>query len=158
MRANTLGTVHSRRRQLPATTVRRSAARSGAETRTTGTDQRLGGDRPVDPVERRSRTCRVQLPIEGSGLYGLLLLTRQFREAGGEGVGDAEVRSRPPARSGDPDPASLRSLPVIARHDPAHELVEQRHGERGVAVARTPDHALGDELASCRAERGDISP
>ena len=37
----------------------------------------------------------------------------------------------------EPHPADEepRSAPIVARHDAAHELVEQRHGERGVAVA-----------------------
>lgn len=36
----------------------------------------------------------------------------------------------------------LRRFPVVVRHDPAHEFIEQRNGKRGVAVTRTPDHAF----------------
>ena len=45
------------------------------------------------------------------------------------------------------------SPPVVIRHDAPHERVEQRHGEVGIAVARAPDHALGDQLAPRRSER-----
>lgn len=38
-----------------------------------------------------------------------------------------------------------------------HELIEQRHGERGVAMIGTPDHPLGDELASGRSQRIDFA-
>src|SRR5690606_37411886 len=43
------------------------------------------------------------------------------------------------------------------RHDAPHEAVEHRHGERGIAVARAPDHALGDQLAARGPERGDLA-
>jgi len=46
-------------------------------------------------------------------------------------------------------------LPVIAGHDALHELIKQGNGESRVAVAWTPDHALGDQLAPGRAERRD---
>jgi hypothetical protein len=50
------------------------------------------------------------------------------------------------------------SFPIGSRHDPAHELVEQRHRECRVSMARTPDHSLGDQQASGRAERRDLPP
>src|SRR6266403_5194608 len=56
------------------------------------------------------------------------------------------------------DNVQLALLPIIARHNPTHELIEQRHRERGVSMTRTPNHSLGDQLISCRSERGDFSP
>lgn len=44
----------------------------------------------VDAVQFQGRRGRVDLKIEGGGLGGALLLGGQAREAGGEGVGDAE--------------------------------------------------------------------
>ena len=35
-------------------------------------------------------------------------------------------------------------IPVVARHNAVHELVEQRHREGGVTVTWTPDHSFGD--------------
>lgn len=63
-----------------------------------------------------------------------------------EGVGDEKVYDH-----------SILITPIIPWHDPFHELVEQWHRERGVAMARTPDHALDDQLASGRTERGDFA-
>ncbi len=45
----------------------------------------------------------------------------------------------------------LKVLPVVTGHDAAHELIEQGHGEGGVAVIGTPNHAFGDELVARRA-------
>ena len=43
------------------------------------------------------------------------------------------------------DSIFLIGLPVCAGYDALHELVEERHGECGVSVARAPDHAFGDD-------------
>ncbi len=48
------------------------------------------------------------------------------------------------------------TTPVIAGHDSAHELIEQRHGKCRVSVIWTPDHPLGNELIARRAQRSDI--
>jgi len=37
--------------------------------------------------------------------------------------------------------------PVRFRHDPLHELIEERNGKGCVAVVGTPDHAFGDQAA-----------
>lgn len=51
-------------------------------------------------------------------------------------------------------PRSSRLLePIVAWHDPAHKLVEQRHGECRIAVTGAPNHALGDKLISGGTER-----
>lgn len=42
--------------------------------------------------------------------------------------------------------------PFIARHDPFHELVEQRHCECRVPVIGAPDHAFGNELIPRRSQ------
>lgn len=49
--------------------------------------------RAQEPVELQSRTLRVQLQVKGRRFDGLLLVTGQLREAGGEGVGDQEAHS-----------------------------------------------------------------
>ena len=46
----------------------------------------------------------------------------------------------------------LSRLPAGARHDAAHERVEQRRGECRIAVARTPYHPFGDQLIAGRRE------
>ena len=92
--------------------------------------------------------------IEGRGLDQLLFLTSELSEAVGEGVGNAEVHGVSICRYR-VHPASV--FPVFARHDPFHELVKQRHRKCGVAMARTPDHALDDQLTPGRAERSDIA-
>ena len=43
-------------------------------------------------------------------------------------------------------------LPIVTWHDALHELIEQRHRERRVAVTRTPDHALDNQLTAGRTE------
>ena len=43
---------------------------------------------------------------------------------------------------------------LLPGHYPAHELVEHWDGERRVPVARTPDHALADQLAAGGRKRG----
>src|SRR5690606_27269733 len=55
-------------------------------------------------------------------------------------------------------PFVLSVAPIVAGHDALHEGVEKRHGEGRIAVARAPDHALGDQLVAGRRERGDLSP
>ena len=47
--------------------------------------------------------------------------------------------------------------PVLVRHDPPHERIEQRHSECRITVIRTPDHALCDELVARGAERGHLA-
>src|SRR4029450_6113501 len=59
--------------------------------------------------------------------------------------------SRSPVMTGAP---SL--LPVVTRHDSPHKLIEERHSKRRVAVTRAPNHAFCNQLASRRAERGDL--
>ncbi len=49
----------------------------------------------------------------------------------------------------DPSPPSGLS-PLVTRHDPPHELIEQRHRERGVPMEGTVDHPLRDQLGSGR--------
>ena len=46
--------------------------------------------RALEPVELHARTGRIQLQVEGRRLHGLLLVTGQTSEAGGEGVGEEE--------------------------------------------------------------------
>lgn len=45
----------------------------------------------VERVEAHARIRRVDMEIEGGGLYGLLLVAGEAGEAIGEGVGDAEL-------------------------------------------------------------------
>jgi hypothetical protein len=45
------------------------------------------------------------------------------------------------------NPDSL-NYPLVARHHPLHELVEQGHGKCRIAMAGAPDHALGDQLTA----------
>jgi len=53
--------------------------------------------------------------------------------------------------------SKLRLFPFIAGHDAAHELVEERDGKGGVAVARAPNHAFGNQLAARWGEVGDLA-
>ena len=39
-------------------------------------------------------------------------------------------------------------VPFSARHSSAHEFVEERDGKRGIAMIRTPNHSLSDQLIS----------
>src|SRR5262249_8246666 len=52
---------------------------------------------------------------------------------------------------------SCSTFPVVARHDSAHEFIEQRDGESCITVTRTPNHALCDQLTSRRAEGSHLS-
>src|SRR5690606_31520471 len=46
--------------------------------------------------------------------------------------------------------ASCRLVPPrVPRHDPLHELIEERNGERGISMRGAPHHALADDLSSC---------
>ena len=49
-----------------------------------------------------------------------------------------------------------RFLSSWPRHDPLHEVVEERYGERRVAVGRAVDHALGDERVAYGSDRRDF--
>ncbi|MFQ5651411.1 MAG: hypothetical protein ACE5IY_15855 [bacterium] len=51
----------------------------------------IGISRPIQLMEFHPRLRRIELQIERRGLDGLLLFVGQPRQAGGEGVGDAEV-------------------------------------------------------------------
>jgi len=53
--------------------------------------------RLVELVKAHARAGRVHLQVERRRLGGLLLVAGQAREAGGEGVGDAEVHGRAPS-------------------------------------------------------------
>src|ERR1017187_10781970 len=43
---------------------------------------------------------------------------------------------------------------IQSRHCPDHKLIEQRHGERHIAVRRAVNHPFLDELGPHRAESG----
>jgi hypothetical protein len=45
----------------------------------------------IQPVELHTGVCRIELEVECRRLDCLLLLARELRETGGEGIGDAEV-------------------------------------------------------------------
>ncbi len=51
----------------------------------------IGIPRSVQSVKLQSRMRRVHLQIKGSRFPGLLLVSGEFDEAIGEGVGDAEL-------------------------------------------------------------------
>lgn len=78
---------------------------------------------------------RVHLQVERGRLDCFLLFPCQASEAGGECVGDDEVHGALKFQL-----FCRLSSPVVAGHDPMHELIEQWDSERGVAMIRTPDH------------------
>src|SRR5579859_7892812 len=49
------------------------------------------------------------------------------------------------------------TTPVVAGHDSAHELIEQRHGKCRIPVIWTPNHPLGNELIARRTQRSDVA-
>ena len=50
---------------------------------------------------------------------------------------------------------TLTGLPVRARHDAFHELIEERNRERCIAVTRAPDHSLRYECLTYRPQGTD---
>ena len=77
-------------------------------------------------------------------------LRRLNHSALGGKAGSPDLLQASPQRHSRREPAARRALvelcvPVSTGHDPSHELVEQRHRERRIAVAWAPDHAFDDQ-------------